>query len=172
MTQTVPNVNFVFREYGEFVTRSTEELFSGKRVVIFSLPGAFTPTCSNKQLPSFDHLYQEFIDFGIDEVYCISVNDGFVMNAWARDLNVARVKLIPDGNAEFTTGMGMLVAKSNLGFGNRSWRYAAVVNDGTIEWMVEEPGRRDNATEDPYVATTPEAVLEYVKSTVRETAQV
>jgi len=172
MTQTIPNVNFVFRELGEFVTRSTEELFSGKRVVIFSLPGAFTPTCSNKQLPSFDYLYQEFIDFGIDEVYCISVNDGFVMNAWARDLNVARVKLIPDGNAEFTTGIGMLVAKSNLGFGNRSWRYAAVVNDRTIEWMVEEPGRRDNATEDPYVATTPEAVLEYVKSTVRETAQV
>lgn len=169
---TIPTVDFIFREAGEFVTRSTTELFEGKRVVIFSLPGAFTPTCSAYQLPGFEEKYEEFDALGIDAIYCISVNDGFVMNAWAQDQGIKNVKLIPDGNAEFTIGMGMLVAKTNLGFGNRSWRYAAVVDNGEIEWMVEEPGRRNNATEDPYVATTPDAVLEYVKSTVRETAQV
>ena len=172
MTNTIPTVDFIFREAGEFVTRSTTELFEGKRVVIFSLPGAFTPTCSAYQLPGFEEKYEEFDALGIDAIYCISVNDGFVMNAWAQDQGIKNVKLIPDGNAEFTIGMGMLVAKTNLGFGNRSWRYAAVVDNGEIEWMVEEPGRRNNATEDPYVATTPDAVLEYVKSTVRETAQV
>lgn len=169
---TIPTVDFIFREAGEFVTRSTTELFEGKRVVIFSLPGAFTPTCSAYQLPGFEEMYEQFDALGIDAIYCISVNDGFVMNAWAQDQGIKNVQLIPDGNAEFTIGMGMLVAKTNLGFGNRSWRYAAVVDNGEIEWMVEEPGRRNNATEDPYVATTPEAVLEYVKSTVRETAQV
>lgn len=172
MIKTIPNVNFIFREDGEFVTRTTPELFEGKRVVIFSLPGAFTPTCSAYQLPGFEEKYEEFDALGIDAIYCISVNDGFVMNAWAKDQGIKNVQLIPDGNAEFTIGMGMLVAKTNLGFGNRSWRYAAVVDNGEIEWMVEEPGRENNATEDPYVATTPEAVLEYVKSTVRETAQV
>jgi peroxiredoxin len=168
MTKTVPNVNFVFRENGEFVTRTSADLFNGKRVVIFSLPGAFTPTCSAYQLPGFEEKYQEFAALGIDDIYCVSVNDGFVMNAWAQDQNIANVKLIPDGNAEFTIGMGMLVSKTNLGFGNRSWRYAAVIDNGNIEWIAEEPGRQNNATEDPYVATTPEEVLNYVKSTTRE----
>jgi peroxiredoxin len=168
MTKTIPTVDFVFRENGEFVTRSTTELFEGKRVVIFSLPGAFTPTCSAYQLPGFEEKYDEFDALGIDAIYCISVNDAFVMNAWAKDQGINNVQLIPDGNAEFTIGMGMLVAKTNLGFGNRSWRYAAVVDNGEIEWITEEPNRQNNATEDPYVATTPEAVLEYVKSTTKE----
>jgi thioredoxin-dependent peroxiredoxin len=165
----VPQVEFVFRENGEFVNRTSAELFNGKRVVIFSLPGAFTPTCSAYQLPGFEEKYDDFIGSGIDDIYCLSVNDGFVMNAWAQDQNIEKVKLIPDGNAYFTRSMGMLVNKSNLGFGDRSWRYAAVVNNGIIEKIFVEPGQRDNAAEDPYVATTPEAVFEYVKSTVRET---
>jgi peroxiredoxin len=165
----IPEVKFIFREDGEFVNRTSADLFEGKRVILFSLPGAFTPTCSAYQLPGFEENYGTFRDLGIDAIYCISVNDAFVMNAWAKDQNIKNVTLIPDGNAEFTTSMGMLVSKTNLGFGNRSWRYAAIINDGYIEWIVQEPGRRNNATEDPYVATTPEAVLEYVKSTVRET---
>jgi peroxiredoxin len=164
----IPQVEFVFRESGEFVNRKSSELFEGKRVVIFSLPGAFTPTCSAYQLPGFEEKFDDFISLGVDDIYCISVNDGFVMNAWAQDQNIEKVKLIPDGNAYFTRSMGQLVTKANLGFGQRSWRYAAVVNNGIIEWIVEEPGKRDNASEDPYVATTPEVVLEYVKSTVRE----
>ena len=161
-------VEFVFREGGEFVTRTAAELFDGKKVVIFSLPGAFTPTCSAYQLPGFEEKYEDFKNLGIDEIYCISVNDGFVMNAWAQDQNIEKVKLIPDGNAHFTRSMGMLVRKSNLGFGERSWRYVAVVNDRLIEKMFVEEGQRDNADTDPYEATTPENVLNYVRSTVLE----
>ena len=164
----VPEVEFVLRENSEFVTRTTADLFDGKRVVIFSLPGAFTPTCSAYQLPGFEENYDEFTALGIDAIYCVSVNDGFVMNAWAKDQGIEKVKLIPDGNAYFTRSMGYLVRKSNLGFGERSWRYAAVVNDGLIEKLFLEEGFRDNADTDPYEASTPEAVLEYVKSTVKE----
>ena len=165
----IPQVEFVFRESGEFVTRTTADLFDGKRVVIFSLPGAFTPTCSAYQLPGFEEKYDDFCSLGIDDIYCISVNDGFVMNAWAQDQNIKNVQLIPDGNAYFTRSMGQLVRKSNLGFGERSWRYAAVVDNGIIEKLFEEPGKRDNADSDPYEETTPDKVLDYVKSKVRET---
>jgi len=163
----VPQVQFTFRENGEFVTRTSAELFDGKRVVIFSLPGAFTPTCSAYQLPGFEEKYQDFIGLGIDDIYCLSVNDGFVMNAWAQDQNIENVKLIPDGNAYFTRSMGMLVNKSNLGFGDRSWRYAAVVDNGVIEKLFVEVGQRDNADSDPYEQTTPEVVLEYVSANVK-----
>lgn len=163
----VPEVQFAFRESGEFVIRTTSELFDKKRVVIFSLPGAFTPTCSAYQLPGFEEKYDEFRALGIDAIYCVSVNDGFVMNAWAKDQGIEKVQLIPDGNAYFTRSMGFLVSKSNLGFGERSWRYAAVVDQGIIEKLFVEDGQRDNADTDPYEATTPEVVLEYVKSTVK-----
>jgi len=168
----IPQVEFVFREAGEFVTRTSSELFNDKRVIIFSLPGAFTPTCSAYQLPGFEEKYEDFQALGIDEIYCVSVNDGFIMNAWAKDQNIKNVKLIPDGNAYFTRSMGQLVRKSNLGFGERSWRYAAVVDNGIIEKLFEEPGKRDNADSDPYEETTPDKVLDYVKSTVRETVTV
>lgn len=161
-------VEFVFRENGEFVTRTAAELFDGKKVVIFSLPGAFTPTCSAYQLPGFEENYESFRDLGVDAIYCISVNDAFTMNAWAQDQNIQNVKLIPDGNAYFTREMGMLVNKTNLGFGQRSWRYAAVVNDRIIEKLFIEEGMRDNADTDPYKETTPENVLNYVRSTVLE----
>jgi peroxiredoxin len=163
----IPQVEFKFRENGEFVTRTSYDLFDGKRVIIFSLPGAFTPTCSAYQLPGFEEKYEEFKALGIDEIYCISVNDGFVMNAWAQDQNIEKVKLIPDGNAYFTRSMGYLVNKSNLGFGDRSWRYAMVVDDRIIEKVFVEDGLRDNADTDPYEVSTPENVLEYVKSTVK-----
>ena len=166
--QQIPQVEFVFRENSEFVTRTSADLFSDKRVVIFSLPGAFTPTCSAYQLPGFEAFYNMFTEQGIDEIYCISVNDGFVMNAWGKDQGIEKVKLIPDGNGYFTNGMGFLVSKSNLGFGERGWRYAAVIDDGVIEKLFVEEGFRDNADTDPYEASTPEAVLEYVKSTVKE----
>jgi peroxiredoxin len=168
----IPQVEFVFRENGEFVTRTSYDLFDGKRVIIFSLPGAFTPTCSAYQLPGFEEKYDEFKALGIDEIYCVSVNDGFVMNAWAQDQNIQNVKLIPDGNAYFTRSMGQLVAKTNLGFGERSWRYAMIVSNGVIEKLFEEAGKQDNAATDPYEISTSENVLEYVKSTVRETASV
>lgn len=170
--QTIPNVEFVFRENQEFVTRTTNDIFGGKRVVIFALPGAFTPTCSNQMVPKYEELYDEFQSLGIDEIYCLSVNDGFVMNSWKKDQLVEKLNFIPDGNAYFTRAMGMLVTKSNLGFGERSWRYAMVVDDLKIEKLFVEEGFRDNADTDSYEVSTPENVLEYVKSTVREVATV
>lgn len=112
---------------------TSQEYFGGRRIVLFSLPGAFTPTCSTFQLPDFEKLYEEFKSEGIDEIYCISVNDAFVMNAWGKSQGLVNIKLIPDGSGEFTRKMGMLVSKDNVGFGMRSWRYAAVIDNGTVE---------------------------------------
>lgn len=142
---------------------TTDDYFAGKRVVLFSLPGAFTPTCSTYQLPGYEKNFEAFRDLGIDEIYCMSVNDSFVMNAWAKAQNLKNVKVIPDGSGIFTRMMGMLVAKDNLGFGYRSWRYAAVVNDGVVEAWFEEPGREDNHPEDPYGESSPENVLKYLR---------
>jgi peroxiredoxin len=140
------------------------DLFGGKRVVLFSLPGAFTPTCSTYQLPGFEENYSNFRDLGIDAIYCVSVNDAFVMNCWAKQQDIMNVKMIPDGSAEFTRGMRMNVQKDNLGFGERSWRYACIVNNGVIEKWFIEPGMEDNAADDPYGRTDPAKILEYVEA--------
>jgi len=152
---------------GKFVTKTTEDLFANKRVVMFSLPGAFTPTCSTYQLPGFEENYDTFKANGIDEIYVVSVNDAFVMNAWAEDLGIKNVKVIPDGNCEFTTKMGMNVAKNNLGFGERSWRYSAVVDNGKVEKLFVEPNKSDNYSEDPYGETSPENMLNYLMDRIK-----
>ena len=144
---------------------SSDDIFAGKRVVVFSLPGAFTPTCSNEQCPAYDRLYPEFRDLGVDEVYCLSVNDAFVMFQWGKSLNLKNVKLIPDGSGHFTRRMGMLINKDHVGFGQRSWRYAMVVKDGVIEKWFEEPGINDDGLNgDPYGESSPENVLNYLRS--------
>ncbi|MBV1863142.1 MAG: peroxiredoxin [Rhodobacteraceae bacterium] len=143
---------------------TTADYFGGKRVVLFSLPGAFTPTCSTFQLPGYENGAADFTAQGIDEIYCMSVNDSFVMNAWAKSQNLENVKVIPDGAGEFNRLLGMLVDKSNIGFGMRSWRYAAVINDGVVEAWFEEPGREDNHGADPYGESSPETVLAWLKS--------
>ena len=142
---------------------STDDFFKGKKVVVFSLPGAFTPVCSTYQLPGFENNAQDFYDKGIDDIYCISVNDSFVMNAWAKHHNIDKVKIIPDGNGEFTRKMGMLVEKNNLGFGYRSWRYAALIDNCKIIESFVEPGFEDNCEDDPYEMTSPQIILEYLK---------
>ena len=145
---------------GEWKDVSTKELFGGKKVVIFSLPGAFTPTCSGEQLPTYDEMYSQFKDKGIDDVYCVSVNDAFVMNAWARDLGIKNVKMIPDGDGTFTRSMGMLVNKPKQGFGMRSWRYSAIINNGVVEQFFEEPGfNNESNDDDPYTVSAPEHVI-------------
>ncbi|CBZ51608.1 Peroxiredoxin-2E-1, related [Neospora caninum Liverpool] len=141
----------------------SDAMFKNKRVVVFSLPGAFTPTCSSRHLPDFEKEYESILSLGVDEVYCLSVNDSFVMNAWASSLNVKNVKMIPDGNGCFTSRMGMLVDKTNLGFGPRSWRYAMVVRDGIIEKLMVEPEKRDDAEDDPFVASDVGSVLKYLR---------
>ncbi len=145
--------------------KTTDDFFAGKRVVVFSLPGAFTPTCSTKQCPEFDRMYSEICGLKVDDIYCISVNDAFVMFQWAKNLGVKNIKMIPDGNGDFTRRMGMLVKKEHLGFGNRSWRYAMVVDNGVIEKWFEEPGINDEGSDDdPYGLTDPAPVLEYLKA--------
>lgn len=144
--------------------KTSDDYFKGKKVVLFSLPGAFTPTCSTYQLPDFEKLFGEFKAEGIDEIYCISVNDAFVMNAWAKAQGIENVKVIPDGSGEFTRKMGMLVAKDNLGFGMRSWRYGAVVNDGMVELWFEEEGFSDNCESDPYGVSSPQNILEKLRA--------
>lgn len=141
----------------------TKELFSGKRIAVFSLPGAFTPTCSNEQCPAYERLYEEFKEKGVDEVYCISVNDAFVMYQWGKSLGLEKVKLLPDGSGDFTRRMGMLIRKNHLGFGDRSWRYAMIVDDGVISGWFEEPGINDEGLDDdPYGETSPENLLAWL----------
>ena len=170
MSRLIPNIIFKTRVKDESVNGknpfrwqdvSSDDYFKGRKVILFSLPGAFTPTCSTYQLPDFEKLYPDFKTKGIDEIYCISVNDAFVMNAWAKDQNLKNVKVIPDGSGEFTRLMGMLVKKDNLGFGLRSWRYAAFVNDCIIERMWIENGMGDNTIGDSYGETSPDNLLKF-----------
>jgi peroxiredoxin len=161
----VPNKTFKFRVGPDWDDKSTDDLFKGKRVVVVSLPGAFTPTCSSKQLPKYEEMYDQFKAAGVDAVYCVSVNDAFVMNAWAKDLGVEKVEMVPDGDGVFTRGMNMLVDKPTQGFGLRSWRYAMVVNNKKVEKMFVEEGLNNlGLDDDPYTESTPEAVLEYLKN--------
>ena len=179
MLEKLPSVTFKIRATNEFENDdicfmdgenpwtdvTSDEIFGNKRVLIFSLPGAFTPTCTSQQLPGFDRMFNDLKNLGIDEIYCISVNDSFVMNAWSQKLNVKNIKLIPDGTGEFTKKMGMLVNKDHLGFGMRSWRYAVIANNMNIEHLFEEPGKNDiGDDDDPYVETSPENILNKLKS--------
>ena len=134
--------------------------FAGKTIAIFSLPGAFTPTCSNEQCPNYERLYDSFKAAGVDEVYCVSVNDAFVMFQWGKNLGLKNLKLLPDGSGDFTRRMGMLIDKSHLGFGMRSWRYAMIVDNNVISHWFEEPGINDDGIDsDPYGETAPEKLL-------------
>lgn len=143
--------------------KTTEDLFAGKKIVLFSLPGAFTPTCSSNHLPRYEELFDEFKAQGVDEIYCISVNDAFVMFQWGKQQGVDKIKLIPDGNGEFTRKMGMLVEKTNIGFGMRSWRYSALINDLNIEKMFIEPDFGDNCPADPFEVSDADTMLAHLK---------
>jgi peroxiredoxin len=172
LPEVVPNIVFKTRVRDESIggpnpyrweDKTSFDYFANKRVVLFSLPGAFTPTCSTYQLPGFEEKFAEFKALGIKEIYCISVNDAFVMNCWAKMQKIKKVKMIPDGSAKFTHKMKMCVYKDNLGFGERSWRYACIVNNGKIEKWFIEPGMEDNAEGDPYGETSPENILAWLK---------
>ncbi len=155
---SVPNITFQARDDEGWVELNSEQLFKGKRVVVFALPGAFTPTCSATHLPRYEKLTPVFKQNGIDDVLCISVNDGFIMRAWAEDQGIKDVRLLPDGNGDFTREMGMLVKKQDLGFGDRSWRYSMLVEDGVIKKMfieADEPG-------DPFSVSDADTMLKYI----------
>ena len=156
--QRVPKVTFRTRRDGEFVDVTSDDIFSGKTVVLFALPGAFTPTCSSSHLPRFNQLAGVFRDNGVDDIVCLSVNDAFVMDAWKQDQEAANVTLIPDGNGEFTEGMGMLVDKAELGFGKRSWRYSMLVQDGVIDKMFIE----QEVEGDPFAVSDADTMLDHI----------
>lgn len=148
----------------EWKDLTTAEIFENKKVVVFSLPGAFTPTCSTSHLPRYEELYNEFKTQGVDSVICVSVNDAFVMYQWGLQQGAKNVFLLPDGSGEFTRKMGMLVCKDNLGFGMRSWRYSMFVDNRNIEQMFIEEGYEDNCPTDPFEVSDADTMLEYLKS--------
>jgi glutaredoxin-like protein len=156
--QHVPSVTWATRSGNDWVNINSDDLFKGRTVVVFSLPGAFTPTCSSTHLPRYNELAKVFAQNGIDEIICISVNDTFVMNAWAADQECGNIRMIPDGNGDFTKGMGMLVDKADLGFGPRSWRYSMLVRDGNIEKMFIEPQKPG----DPFEVSDADTMLNYI----------
>jgi len=158
------NLEFVFREEDsdgnfQFVTRTAKEVFSGKTLALICVPGAFTPTCSDLQLPDYEAAYDDFIKKGVDEIYCLSVNDAFVMNAWFEKLGIKKVKALPDGNGTFSWAVNLMVGKQNLGFGNRCWRSVAIVDDGIFVNLIEEKGKSANCDTDPYERTKPKNLL-------------
>jgi len=156
----VPQVTWPTRLGDEWVNISTDDVFKGKTVAVFSLPGAFTPTCSSTHLPRYNELANVFKQNGVDEIVCISVNDTFVMNSWLADQEAENIRVIPDGNGQFTDGMGMLVDKSDIGFGKRSWRYSMLVKDGVIEKMFIEP----NKPGDPFEVSDADTMLNFINS--------
>ena len=162
--QTVPSVTFRTRVDGDWRDVGSDELFKGRTVVLFALPGAFTPTCSSTHLPRYNELAPVFKENGVDEIVCLSVNDAFVMDAWGEQQEAENVRLIPDGNGEFTAGMGMLVDKSDLGFGKRSWRYSMLVKDGVIEKMFIEP----DVPGDPFEVSDADTMLAYINPQARK----
>ncbi|HEX2539904.1 MAG TPA: glutathione peroxidase [Caldimonas sp.] len=166
--QTVPDVVFRIRRNGDWATVSTDDLFAGKNVIVFSLPGAFTPTCSSTHLPRYNELAPVFREHGIDNIICVSVNDPFVMEEWGRDQEAENVLLLPDGNAAFTEAMGMLVDKSDLNFGKRSWRYSMLVRDKVIEKMFLEPPKEG----DPFEVSDADTMLRYLDPKARLPDQV
>ena len=166
--QRIPSATFKTRQNGEFVDVTSEQFFNGRTVVVFSLPGAFTPTCSSTHLPRFNELAPVFKSEGVDEIVCMSVNDAFVMDAWKEHQEADNVTLIPDGNGEFTDGMGMLVDKSDLGFGKRSWRYSMLVKDGVIDQMFIEP----NVPGDPFEVSDADTMLNYINPQAQKPAAI
>ena len=154
----VPQVTFRTRQGDQWVDVTTSELFDNKTVVVFSLPGAFTPTCSSSHLPRYNELAPVFKQYGVDDILVVSVNDTFVMNAWKEAEEAHNVKFIPDGNGTFTEGMGMLVGKDDLGFGKRSWRYSMLVKNGIVEKMFIEP----NEPGDPFKVSDADTMLKYI----------
>lgn len=154
----IPQVTFRTRRNHEWVDISSDDIFRGKTVVVFSLPGAFTPTCSSTHVPRYNQLTPTLIQQGVDEVVCISVNDAFVMNQWKKEQKADNLTFLPDGNGDFSRGMGMLVSKKGLGFGERSSRYSMLVKDGLIEKMFIEP----DSAGDPFEVSDADTMLEYI----------
>ncbi len=166
--EKVPMVSFQTRVGHEWKTMTTDDYFKGKKVAVFALPGAYTPTCSSTHLPRYNELYDTFIAAGFDDVICLSVNDSFVMNEWKQSQKADKITMLPDGNGELSEKLGYLVDKKDLGFGKRSWRYSMIVNDGVIEKMFiesEKPG-------DPFDQSDADTMLKHLDIKIPESVAV
>lgn len=165
-----PQFKYKDRKAGEFVNINFNQEIKGQKVVVFGLPGAFTPTCSTQQLPGFDELFSKFREVGIDNIYCHAVNDPFVMNAWFEHQNITWIRPLPDGNGDLAVQLGMMVQKKNLNFGSRCWRYALILDGSTGEVLdvFPEDGFGDNIETDPYEKSRPEAVLKWAMANLSE----
>ena len=166
--QRIPHVTFKTRRDNDWADVTSAEIFDGRTVVVFALPGAFTPTCSSAHVPRYDELAPVFKNNGVDEIVCVSVNDAFVMNEWQKDQGAENITFLPDGNGEFTEAMDMLVEKDDLGFGKRSWRYSMLVRNGVIEKMFIEP----NVPGDPYEVSDADTMLDYINPKAEKPADV
>jgi peroxiredoxin len=173
MKKMVPDVTFKTRVRDESIAGDNPfrwqdvksgDIFNNRKIIVFALPGAFTPTCSSTHLPGYERKYEEILSHGIDDIYCLSVNDAFSMYQWSKNLDIEKVKMLPDGNGDFTRLMGMLVKKENLGFGYRSWRYSMYVEDGEIKKLFSEPGQTDNCADDPFVCSDVDTMLAYLQA--------
>jgi glutathione-dependent peroxiredoxin len=164
----VPQVTFRTRQDGEWKDVSSDEIFKGRTVIVFALPGAYTPTCSTTHLPRYNELAPVFRTAGVDDIVCLSVNDGFVMSEWQKDQNAPNITFIPDGNGEFSDKMGMLVDKTDLGFGKRSWRYSMLVKDGVIQKMFIEPQKQG----DPFEVSDADTMLDFINPKAKKPDQV
>lgn len=162
--QPIPQVTFRTRHNNDWLDINSKELFAGKTVVLFALPGAFTPTCSSTHVPRYNELAGVLGENGVDEIICLSVNDAFVMESWQKDQQAENIRFIPDGNGEFTEQMGMLVDKKDLGFGHRSWRYSMLVRDGVVEKMFVEP----DLPGDPFEVSDADTMLNYLNPEAKE----
>ncbi len=160
----VPQATFRTRREHEWINLTSDDIFAGKTVVIFSLPGAFTPTCSSSHVPRYNQLAATFKQHGVDEIICVSVNDAFVMNEWQESQKAYNIRFLPDGNGEFTSKMGLLVDKDDLGFGKRSWRYSMLVRDGIVDKLFVEPEKPG----DPYEVSDADTMLEYIAPHARK----
>lgn len=156
--KSIPDITFKIQKDNQWQDLTTKEIFANKKVIVFCLPGAFTPTCSSAHLPRYDELAGVFKTNGVDDIYCLSVNDTFVMNAWASTLKTSNIKMIPDGNGELSEALGMLVDKSAIGFGKRSWRYSMLVNNGVIEKAFIEPDKPG----DPFEVSDADTMLNFI----------
>jgi peroxiredoxin len=173
MKRMVPDVTFKTRVRDESIAGDnpfrwqdvkSSDIFGGRKIIVFALPGAFTPTCSSTHLPGYEQKHEEILSHGVDDVYCLSVNDAFSMYQWSKNLEIEKVKMLPDGNGDFTRLMGMLVKKENLGFGYRSWRYSMYVEDGEIKKIFSEAGQADNCADDPFDCSDVDTMLAYLQS--------
>ncbi|VWU52941.1 1-cys peroxiredoxin, putative [Hepatocystis sp. ex Piliocolobus tephrosceles] len=153
------------KDTSEFQDVDTHELFQNKRILLISLPGAYTPTCTSKMIPEYEKEYDYFInEKKFDDIYCITNNDIYVLKNWFKYMDIKKIKYVSDGNSAFTERMNMLVDKSNFFLGMRPWRYVAIIENNVLKKMFQEENKMHNIQSDPYIVSSLSNVREFLKT--------